>query len=81
MDCPHCQGDHCVKKNSEVVRGHVVVMCMKCRMAWIDGDGHLVSLGEHAIGQLTARCGEIDRESRWRRFMESDDESLWQRIL
>lgn len=81
MDCPHCQGTNCVQKNSEVIRGHVVVMCSSCRKAWIDGDGHLVSLGENAIKQLRMRCGEIDSDLRWRRFMESDDDVLWTRVL
>lgn len=81
MGCPNCQGNDCVQKNSDVIRGHSVVICTGCRKAWIDGDGHLIDLGENAIWRLRMRCREIDEDLRWMRFMESDDDVLWTKVL
>ena len=80
-DCPRCHRQNCAQKNGEILGKRVIVVCVQCRKAWIEGDDYLVDPGRQATTKLRARSQTIEVEERYRRFMESDDDVLWERVV
>lgn len=80
-DCPRCHSRDCSQKNGDLLGGAVIVVCVVCRKAWLEGDDYLVDPGKDAILRLRARLKTIESEERHRRFMEDESDILWERVL
>lgn len=81
IDCPLCHRQDCAQKNDDILGKHVVVVCVHCRKAWIDGDDYLVDPGRDAIDRLRSRAKTLEFERRHEHFMSSDDDILWERVV
>lgn len=81
IDCPRCHRQNCAQRNDEILGKHTVIVCVHCRKAWIEWDDYLIDPGRDAIDRLRARAKAIEVEDRHRRFMESDSDLLWERVL